>query len=267
MGKKKASKPVEKPEVAPELVDPARLNHGEPEGDIAASYSADKICDGKPIRKPFPWRGGLWVCTSSGPGDRHEAYRPLASAAELRHYAVAPTTYSERVHGNDDFGERARRDPNGFYHGVTVQHAGRSYVMTGPKVIFMPGEVGQSALFAPAEHVDRAGSMPPIAGSSGSGAGSAVRSRAGLPSNTGSNRTSASTTGRLPSAKVLCSAEPPRVTCSESDKRKELPVPRARHPAASVSGGNLSEIGRHHVGAVRASLGSDREPRQQSDAP
>ena len=37
--------------------------------------------------------------------------------------------------------------------------------MTGPKVIFMAGDVGQSALFAPAEHVDRAGSMPPIAGS------------------------------------------------------------------------------------------------------
>ena len=76
MGKKKPSKPVKKEEVAPELVDPARLNHGEPKGHRRTpDYSADKICDGKPIRKPFPWRGGLWVCTSSGPADRHEAYR------------------------------------------------------------------------------------------------------------------------------------------------------------------------------------------------
>ncbi|WP_146609997.1 hypothetical protein [Salipiger aestuarii] len=67
-------------------VDPSRLASGTwchtrnrqiGEGDIAASYSADKIAQGK-IRKPFSWENGLWVCTGThyqSNGKSAEAYR------------------------------------------------------------------------------------------------------------------------------------------------------------------------------------------------
>jgi hypothetical protein len=37
------------------------------EGDIRASYSADRIGMGQPIRKPFRYAGALWVCVGTGP--------------------------------------------------------------------------------------------------------------------------------------------------------------------------------------------------------
>ena len=126
------------------------MHHGDPESDIVGSYSGDRICDDKPVRKPFHFRGGLWVCVSTW-GELADAYRlvPVASSA------VAPTTYSGKT-GGEKAAEDARNDPNGFYHGVTVKHGGRSFVMTGPKITFAPGDVGQSGLFA--------GVHPPIAG-------------------------------------------------------------------------------------------------------
>ena len=68
-------------------VDAARLNSGRwchraermiGEGDISASYSADRIGSEEPVRKPFCWQGGLWVCVSIAGrvGElRAEAYR------------------------------------------------------------------------------------------------------------------------------------------------------------------------------------------------
>ena len=35
--------------------------HDSPDGDIRASYSADRIGLGKPIRKPFAFRASTWV--------------------------------------------------------------------------------------------------------------------------------------------------------------------------------------------------------------
>ena len=52
------------------------------EGDIHASYSADVIASNGRVRKPFTWKGDLYVCTSitgsalTGSGmSEHEAYR------------------------------------------------------------------------------------------------------------------------------------------------------------------------------------------------
>ena len=54
-------------------IDPARLMPGVwchrrdrtiGEGDIYASYSADRIGMDRPIARPFTWRGGQWVCVS-----------------------------------------------------------------------------------------------------------------------------------------------------------------------------------------------------------
>ena len=41
----------------------------------------------------------------------------------------------------------ARADPDGFYHGITVQHRGQPHVLCGPPVDFTPGPTIQPGLF------------------------------------------------------------------------------------------------------------------------
>ena len=132
-------------------VDPARLNPGTwchtanktlKEGDIAASYSADRIGNGQPIRTPFPWAGARWVCVSlqgMRGATSAEAYRLV----DIRAFAGEPMTYTQKVAD----GDAARSDPNGFYHGMTVTHAGTKNVLFGPPARFEPGEVEQLDLF------------------------------------------------------------------------------------------------------------------------
>jgi len=80
------------PEFEEVLVPPSRLADGvwkdeayHNRGDIRASYSADKIPDGK-VRKPFRFRGRLWVatgfCTSHGIAVECKAW-PLTPAEEF----------------------------------------------------------------------------------------------------------------------------------------------------------------------------------------
>ncbi len=132
-------------------VDPARLNPGTwchtanralKEGDIAASYSADRIGNGQPIRAPFPWQGARWVCV--GLQSWHgvasaEAYRMV----DVRAFVGEPMTYQQKVAN----GDAARSDPSGFYHGMTITHAGAKYVLCGPPARFEPGQVEQLDLF------------------------------------------------------------------------------------------------------------------------
>jgi len=133
-------------------VDPARLASGRwchraektlGKGDIAGSYSADRIGMGQPVRKPFSFEGALWTCVGTGPyGDGllyAEAYRLVHQVA----FKDTPVSYAERV-ANGDY---ARADPNGFYHGMRVRHAGQDFVLCGPPVIFVPGETQQLVLF------------------------------------------------------------------------------------------------------------------------
>lgn len=139
-------------DIEPIAIDPARLASGQwchraektiGQGDINASYSADRIGMGQPVRKPFSWRGGLWVCVSNGYRGKDtvaaEAYRLTHPAA----FDGEPTTYAEKTRD----GDAARADPNGFYHGMSVKHGGQSYVLTGPPVAFVPGQTEQLALF------------------------------------------------------------------------------------------------------------------------
>lgn len=75
------------PEPQTYAVDPARLRAGDwchrsqktvGQGDIAASYSAERIGMTQPIRKPFDWKGALWVCvgiTFRNGTQAAEAYR------------------------------------------------------------------------------------------------------------------------------------------------------------------------------------------------
>src|ERR1019366_7701739 len=105
-------------------------------GDITESYRADRIMEGKPLRAPFEFSGSLWVCVSiSGKGltvtGEHElkAYRLLPAQM----FKGTPTTYSAKVAD----AEAARNDPNGFYHSVSVRHAGKVWIMSGPPTVFV----------------------------------------------------------------------------------------------------------------------------------
>jgi hypothetical protein len=132
-------------------IDPARLAPGAwchraektiGEGDVAASYSGDRIGMDQPVRKPFEWRGSLWVCVGmSHRGEIHsaEAYRLV----HPQRFNGEPTTYREKTRG----GDAARADPNGFYHGMTVKHAGQTLVLSGPPATFLQGQTQQLDLF------------------------------------------------------------------------------------------------------------------------
>lgn len=128
-------------------VEPSRLAFGSwchalakqiGEGDIRASYSADRIGMGQPIRKPFRYAGELWVCVGT--------YRAGAEAYRLVHPSLYGST-ARSYHGRCRDGDRARGDPAGFYDGITVRHAGRELVMVGPPVTFVAGEEAQLSLF------------------------------------------------------------------------------------------------------------------------
>lgn len=108
------------------------------EGDIRASYSADRIGMGQPIRKPFRYGGELWVCVGTGSAGA-EAYRLVHPSL----YGGTARSYHDRC-GD---GDRARGDQAGFYDGIIVRHAGRELVMVGPPVMFVAGEEAQLSLF------------------------------------------------------------------------------------------------------------------------
>ena len=132
-------------------VEPARLNRGKwsnrknkmiGEGDISASYSADKIAYGQPVSKPFEWRGKFWVSVGNAIGRGREnatAYR-LASPVQ---YDGMPLSYGEKTAD----GEAARNDPNGFYHGMLVKWKGKPMVLCGPPVVFVAGVAAQLNMF------------------------------------------------------------------------------------------------------------------------
>ena len=133
-------------------IDPTRLASGQwchraqktiGEGDISASYSADRIGMGKPVRKPFVWKGALHVCVGTGHwkngGLSAKAYRLVAPMA----FEGDVTNYGDKTSD----GDAARADPDGFYHGMGVKHAGSEYVLCGPPITFVPGQTEQLSLF------------------------------------------------------------------------------------------------------------------------
>lgn len=136
---------------APVELDPDRFRHGEldpvtdrivGEGDVVGSYSADRIGMGQPIRRPFRWKGDLWVCTAIVPGGA-EAFRLVDPAV----FPGTPTTYPAKTKD----AEAARNDPLGFYHGMTTTHAGKARIISGPKTLFIAGPDSEPSLFAALE--------------------------------------------------------------------------------------------------------------------
>jgi len=144
------SGPARRPEI--HRVDPGRLAFGRwdteqnvqaGEGDIVGSYSADRIGMGQPLRRPFKFRNGLWVCT----GITGRSGQTIAEAYRLTDPTVfegRPTTYPEKTRDP----EAARQDPSGFYHGMIVRTGKRSLVLEGPPVVFVRGRDTQADLFA-----------------------------------------------------------------------------------------------------------------------
>ncbi|MFI4893592.1 MAG: ArdC-like ssDNA-binding domain-containing protein [Phycisphaerales bacterium JB058] len=140
--------PVRSYRVDPERLASGRWSHEQErtigEGDIRASYSADRIGLNQPVRKPFTFRGARWVCVGTGGATTSwsaEAYRIVPSD----HFDGEAITYHKKVRG--DGGESARNDPLGFYHGIAVASAGRGCVLVGPPVLFVEGAAKQLSLF------------------------------------------------------------------------------------------------------------------------
>jgi hypothetical protein len=134
-------------------VDSARLAHGNwchqadktiGQGDISASYSADRIAMTASIRKPFRWQGSDWVCVSSSTFRHGVSSANAYRVVHPQQFQGDPTSYREKTRD----GDAARADPNGFYHGMTVTHAGQTLVLCGPPAIFIPGQSAQLDLFA-----------------------------------------------------------------------------------------------------------------------
>lgn len=131
-------------------VPPSRLSAGEwshelnrqiGEGDIYASYSADRIGMGSAIRRPFVHGGSRWVCVGMDLGREATAYR-LVHPSD---FGGTPMAYGVKVAKGQ--GDDARRDPMGFYHGMAVRAGGEELVLCGPPVRFVPGEEPQGSLF------------------------------------------------------------------------------------------------------------------------
>lgn len=132
-------------EVSPSRLAPGEwsheLNRQIGEGDIHASYSADRIAMSNTVRRPFQHAGGLWVCVGIGVNFSAKAFRLVHPSA----FCGTPTTYGAKVVLNQ--GDNARADPMGFYHGMAVRSGGETLVLCGPPVHFAPGEEAQRSLF------------------------------------------------------------------------------------------------------------------------
>jgi hypothetical protein len=112
-----------------------------------ASYSADRIAYGKPVRTPFLHNGEIWVCTgisgsalTESGATEHEAYRIVPAAL----FDGTATTYSDRT-GTAEAAEAGRNDPLGFYHGIAASHSGETFVLCGPPVRFAAEEEQEPA--------------------------------------------------------------------------------------------------------------------------
>lgn len=106
-------------------------------GDIHASYSADVIAASGRSRKPFKWKGELYVCTgisgsrlTDSGKEEHEAYRMVL--AEM--FNGKRNTYRDKT---DETEDAARNDLKGFYHGMVIRFGTETFVLSGPPVRFI----------------------------------------------------------------------------------------------------------------------------------
>ncbi len=108
------------------------------EGDIGASYSADRIGGEGAVRRPFRHEGVDWVATSTF-SNSARAYRLVHPSQ----FEGGTLSYVERVSD----GHRGRCAPEGFYHGMRVKRGREEMVLCGPETKFIAGEPEQGSLF------------------------------------------------------------------------------------------------------------------------
>jgi len=105
--------------------------------EISASYSAKRISEGKPLRKPFKREEKLYIAISgiSMPGEeKAEAYQLVPRAeftGEIRTYAVP------KGRGHEEYYDSLRNDPMGFYHGMLVKRGKEECILVGPPINFV----------------------------------------------------------------------------------------------------------------------------------
>lgn len=110
---------------------------------VSESYSADRIAEKGPVRKPFKYQGKFYISSggSSGgkvdPRRKEEAYQ-IVPRSEFK---GDPQWYGRRIQpGDDDWAEQRRQQPDGFYHGMLVKHGQVDCVMVGPPLLFVSKE-------------------------------------------------------------------------------------------------------------------------------
>ena len=96
---------------------------------------------GQPVRKPFSWKGGLWVCV----GIRGCRDAETAEAYRLIHPHMFDGNAASHATKTWN-GSAARADACGFYHGVSVKHASAEFVLCGPPVTFTQEQSEQLSL-------------------------------------------------------------------------------------------------------------------------
>lgn len=110
---------------------------------VSESYSADRIAEKGPVRKPFKYQGKFYISSggSSGgkvdPRRKEEAYQ-IVPRSEFK---GDPQWYGRRIQpGDDDWAEQRRQQPDGFYHGMLVKHGQVDCVLVGPPLLFVEKE-------------------------------------------------------------------------------------------------------------------------------
>ena len=125
---------------------------------VSTSYSADRISENSPVRKPFKYKSKFYISSGSALGSNlhphhtEKAY-PIVPRSEFK---GIPHQYGERIHPHgetveEEWAAQRRALPEGFYHGMLIKHGGAEFVMVGPPLVFVEKEgslpVKQLALF------------------------------------------------------------------------------------------------------------------------
>ncbi len=122
-------------------------------GEVTASYSADRIGLAGRVRRPFRWKEAEWVSVGQNRDDQnrvgqerlgqdravHEVYRLV----DPEEFEGRLQTYEEKTAD----AAAARKDPHGFYHGMSIRYGQRPWVLCGPPVRLRAASQCQLSLF------------------------------------------------------------------------------------------------------------------------
>lgn len=127
---------------------------------VSKSYSADRISEKSPVRKPFKYNGKFYISSGSAVGAvkdqrRTETAYQIVPRSEFKGtphwYGERIRPHEETVEGWEEWAAQRRALPEGFYHGMLIKHGVAEFVMVGPPLVFVEKEgslpIKQLALF------------------------------------------------------------------------------------------------------------------------